>query len=103
MFIDEQPRRSSGNNSERNWRSQEETSATKDYRGQQQRSCHQPLQYNYYQQYFQNRVSLKKSSFNTYGGEKQYHHSNIHSEIPTSSQKRAPIIPNEPAQEHHIK
>ena len=47
MFIECQSHRPIENNPEQNWRSQEGTSATKDYCGQQQRSFHQPYQYNY--------------------------------------------------------
>ena len=86
-----------------NWRSRESISATKDYRGQKQRSFHQPSQYNERQQYWHNITSQNASSFTTYESEKQEHHGNIHSGISTASIKYVPIIPHEYVQEIHMK
>ena len=98
MLIERQPHRSSENNPECNWRSRESASATRDYCGQKQMSFYQPLQYNDRQQYQQNRTSQKTSSYNTYGSEKQYHHSNNRSGIPITPREYVPIIPNKTAQ-----
>ena len=57
MFIKHPPHLSSENIPERNWRSREATSETRDYCRQQQKAFNQPSQLNYHQQYLQNRTS----------------------------------------------
>ena len=63
MFIERQSHWSPENNPERNWRSHEGTSATKDRRGKQQRSFRQTTRYIDPQKYYQNRKSPTSSSF----------------------------------------
>ena len=66
MFIGIQPHRSSENYPEQNWSSQEATSSTIYYRGQQLRSFNQPSQYNDRQQYHHNITLQKAFLFNTH-------------------------------------
>ena len=52
MFIERQTHHSSKKHPELSWSSQEATSATNDYHGQQQKSYYQPPKYNERQQYW---------------------------------------------------
>ena len=103
MCIERQPHRYFENNPEHNWSSKEATIKTKDFCRQQQRSFNQTSQFNDHQEYRQIRIAQKKYSFNTYGSEKQDHHSKMLTGIPMTPRKHAPVIPNELLHEHHMK
>ena len=103
MFIERQRYLSSENNPERSWYSQEATSATNDYCGQQQRSYYQLSQYNERQQYFYDGTKQKPSSYNAYKILKVDPQGIINSGMPTPPRKYVPVIPFFPEQQYHKK
>ena len=64
---------------------------------------YQPSQYNYCQQYLQNKTSQNTYSFNTYGRKNPECCGTLNSGIPRPSIEYVPIISNETVQEHHMK